>query len=471
MSAPKAVAATIRLTVPVGGARPAPPVGPALGQYRLNLMAFCKDFNARTQKYKSDTPMAVTITAFRDNTFDFTVKSPSVSWYLKKAAGVESGSSRPGHVTASSLSIRHVYEIAKVKQSDPYLQNMPLESISKSIIGTANTMGIKIVWLIIGVRSCVCTIAASTGAGVGCYNTITCNGAGSITGIFYEFSSSYIGQIQFAKLNLSVFQHLERLQVTGLELEGRSHQKLLSSNSIGGTLPILLTNLTRLELIVISYNTLAGSLPSSLHQLINLRELRLNNNSINGTLPVSLKNLTQLGVLHISSNQLHGSIPSNLHQLTNLQELCLDNNAISGNLVPLAVGGLAQLTTINLSHNLIYGEIPPIIANLPKLKLSDLSYNNLTGMVPLHIVDIVYIDISYNYLKGPIANGFPPDALIGNKNLSYTMVVSKKCDVYSFEVVALETLVGRHPKEILSSLQSACTHGLTLCEVLDQRLP
>ena len=126
MSIPKAVAATIRLTVPAGGARPAPPVGPALGQYRLNLMAFCKDFNARTQKYKADTPMAVTITAYKDNTFEFAVKSPPVSWYLKKAAGVESGSSRPGHVTSSSVSVRHVYEIAKAKQSDPYLQNMLL---------------------------------------------------------------------------------------------------------------------------------------------------------------------------------------------------------------------------------------------------------------------------------------------------------------------------------------------------------
>ncbi|OIW05240.1 hypothetical protein TanjilG_21225 [Lupinus angustifolius] len=139
------VAATIRLTVPAGGARPAPPVGPALGQYRLNLMAFCKDFNARTQKYKSDTPMAVTITAFKDNTFEFTVKTPSVTWYLKKAAGVESGSGRPGHVTTSTLSLRHVYDIAKVKQSDPYLQNMNLESICKNIIGTANSMGIQVV--------------------------------------------------------------------------------------------------------------------------------------------------------------------------------------------------------------------------------------------------------------------------------------------------------------------------------------
>ncbi|XP_068657441.1 uncharacterized protein [Aristolochia californica] len=139
------VAATIRLTVSAGGARPAPPVGPALGQYRLNLMAFCKDFNARTQKYKPDTPMAVTITAFKDNTFEFTVKSPSVTWYLKKAAGIESGSSRPGHVTASSVTLKHIYEIAKIKQSDPYCQYMSLDSISKSIIGTANSMGLKVV--------------------------------------------------------------------------------------------------------------------------------------------------------------------------------------------------------------------------------------------------------------------------------------------------------------------------------------
>ncbi|KAJ6824854.1 54S ribosomal protein L19, mitochondrial-like [Iris pallida] len=89
------ISATIKLTVPAGAARPAPPVGPALGQYRLNLMAFCKDFNARTQKYKPDTPMAVTITAFKDNTFEFVVKSPSVTWYLKRAAGIESGSGPP----------------------------------------------------------------------------------------------------------------------------------------------------------------------------------------------------------------------------------------------------------------------------------------------------------------------------------------------------------------------------------------
>ncbi|KAJ3682406.1 hypothetical protein LUZ60_014979 [Juncus effusus] len=139
------VLATIRLTVPAGGARPAPPVGPALGSYRLNLMAFCKDFNARTQKYKPDTPMAVNLTAYKDNTFEFTVKSPSVTWFLKKAAGIESGSGRPGHVSVTEIGLRHVYEIAKIKQADPFKKHLSIEAICKSIIGTANSMGIQVV--------------------------------------------------------------------------------------------------------------------------------------------------------------------------------------------------------------------------------------------------------------------------------------------------------------------------------------
>eukprot|EP01018_Ginkgo_biloba_P033925 Gb_09384 [translate_table: standard] len=138
------VAAMIRMVVPAGQARPAPPVGPALGQYRLNLMTFCKEFNARTQNIKPETPMSVMVTAYKDNTFEFTVKSPSVTWYLKKAAGIQSGSSKPGHQIAGTITVKHIYEIAKVKQSDPYCQYMSLESICKSIISTARTMGIQV---------------------------------------------------------------------------------------------------------------------------------------------------------------------------------------------------------------------------------------------------------------------------------------------------------------------------------------
>ncbi|XP_074312389.1 large ribosomal subunit protein uL11m-like [Silene latifolia] len=141
----KAVATTIKLIVPAGAAKPAPPVGPVLGAAGLNTMAFCKDFNARTQKFKPDTPMAVKITAYKDRTFEFTVKSPSVPWYLKKAAGLESASVRPGHIVASSVSVKHVYEIAKIKKEDPGSAHLPLEGICKSIVGTAKSMGIKVV--------------------------------------------------------------------------------------------------------------------------------------------------------------------------------------------------------------------------------------------------------------------------------------------------------------------------------------
>ncbi|GAB2218477.1 hypothetical protein Droror1_Dr00001701 [Drosera rotundifolia] len=141
----KPIAATIRLTVPAGAARPAPPVGPALGQYRLNLMTFCKDFNARTQKYKPDTPISVKITAYKDNTFDFVVKSPPVSWYLKKAAGIELGSGRAGHLVAGTVTLKHVYEIGKVKGEDGGGKGVGLESLCRSVIGTARSMGIGVV--------------------------------------------------------------------------------------------------------------------------------------------------------------------------------------------------------------------------------------------------------------------------------------------------------------------------------------
>ncbi|KAJ3690065.1 hypothetical protein LUZ61_019229 [Rhynchospora tenuis] len=139
------VAAKIRLTVPAGNARPAPPIGTALGFYRVNLMAFCKDFNARTQKYKPDTPMSVNVTIYHDKSFEFIIKSPSVSWFLKKAAGIESGSGEPGHVSVSTISLRHVYEIAKIKQGDLTCKHLSIEAICKSIIGTANSMGLEVV--------------------------------------------------------------------------------------------------------------------------------------------------------------------------------------------------------------------------------------------------------------------------------------------------------------------------------------
>lgn len=142
--AAKQVSAIIRLVVNAGQAKPAPPVGPALGQHRLNLMAFCKDFNARTQSIKSDVPMSVMVTAYKDNSFEFIVKSPSTSYFLKKAAGLQSGGGNAGHKVAGFVTPKHIYEIAKIKQADPDCQYMSLEAISKSIMGTARSMGIEV---------------------------------------------------------------------------------------------------------------------------------------------------------------------------------------------------------------------------------------------------------------------------------------------------------------------------------------
>lgn len=92
-------------------------------------MAFYKDSNACTQKFKPGTSMFITIMTFKDHMFEFTFKSPSVTWYLKQAMDVASSSSQPGHVTALTATLKQVYEISKVKRSDPHCQHMPLESI------------------------------------------------------------------------------------------------------------------------------------------------------------------------------------------------------------------------------------------------------------------------------------------------------------------------------------------------------
>eukprot|EP00271_Cylindrocystis_brebissonii_P011087 TRINITY_DN27799_c0_g1_i1.p1 TRINITY_DN27799_c0_g1~~TRINITY_DN27799_c0_g1_i1.p1 ORF type:complete len:152 (+),score=17.01 TRINITY_DN27799_c0_g1_i1:321-776(+) len=140
----KPVATVIRLVINAGGAKPAPPVGPALGQHGLNLMAFCKDFNARTQHFRPEVPIPVLLTAYKDRTFDFIIKSPRVSYLLKKAAGIHLGSTQAGHETAGVVTLKHIYHIALIKQQDPDCQYMPLIGICRSIIGSARSIGITV---------------------------------------------------------------------------------------------------------------------------------------------------------------------------------------------------------------------------------------------------------------------------------------------------------------------------------------
>lgn len=140
----KKITSYIKLTIPAGKATPAPPIGPALGQRQLNIMEFCKAFNAATQNMEASTPVPVVITAFEDKSFTFITKTPPASYYLKKFANVEKGSKAPkkegviGRVKESDL-----LEIARIKMAD--LNANDLEAAAKMIRGSAESMGIEII--------------------------------------------------------------------------------------------------------------------------------------------------------------------------------------------------------------------------------------------------------------------------------------------------------------------------------------
>jgi large subunit ribosomal protein L11 len=131
----------IKLQIPAGKANPAPPVGPALGQHGVNIMAFCKEFNARTQK-EGDTIIPVVISVYADRSFDFILKTPPASVLLRKAAKVEKGSGEPHKTKVGTLSKAQVIEIAKLKMVD--LNAHTVEAAVKIVEGTARSMGIQV---------------------------------------------------------------------------------------------------------------------------------------------------------------------------------------------------------------------------------------------------------------------------------------------------------------------------------------
>mmetsp|Transcript_7431 Transcript_7431/g.18554 ORF Transcript_7431/g.18554 Transcript_7431/m.18554 type:complete len:157 (+) Transcript_7431:265-735(+) len=139
----RVVSGLIRLTVPAGKAAPAPPVGPALGQKGLNLMDFCKSFNEKTKVYKDNTPIPVLITAYSDRTFTYTTKQPPVQHMLKLAAGIQKGTGQPGKEFVGEISIKKIYEIAKVKQLD--MEHVGLEAVCSQICATAHNIGLRVV--------------------------------------------------------------------------------------------------------------------------------------------------------------------------------------------------------------------------------------------------------------------------------------------------------------------------------------
>ena len=139
----KKVVGFIKLQVPAGQANPSPPIGPALGQRGLNIMEFCKQFNAQTQKMEAGMPIPVTITAYGDRTFTFVMRTPPASYFLKKAAKLESGSKTPGRDPAGKVTKAQIREIAEKKMVD--LNANDIEAACRMIAGSARSMGLEVV--------------------------------------------------------------------------------------------------------------------------------------------------------------------------------------------------------------------------------------------------------------------------------------------------------------------------------------
>ncbi|RMH46135.1 MAG: 50S ribosomal protein L11 [Alphaproteobacteria bacterium] len=138
----KKVIGSLKLQVPAGKANPSPPIGPALGQRGINIMGFCKEFNARTQDYEAGTPLPTIITYYQDKSFTFEIKTPPASYLLKKAAKIQSGSKTPGRAVAGTVTARQVREIAAAKMKD--LNANSIEAAMKIILGSARSMGIEV---------------------------------------------------------------------------------------------------------------------------------------------------------------------------------------------------------------------------------------------------------------------------------------------------------------------------------------
>jgi len=139
----KKIVGFIKLQVPAGKANPSPPIGPALGQRGLNIMEFCKAFNAQTQGMEAGMPIPVVITAYADRTFSFITKTPPVTYFLKKAAGVQKGTTTPGKGTVGKVTMTQIREIAEKKMQD--LNANDVDAASAMIIGSARSMGLQVV--------------------------------------------------------------------------------------------------------------------------------------------------------------------------------------------------------------------------------------------------------------------------------------------------------------------------------------
>ena len=146
----KKLAGVMKLQIPAGKANPSPPVGPALGQRGINIMEFCKAFNAKTQEMEPGAPVPTVITYYADKSFSFETRTPPASFYLKKAAGLKpvgkrnrpKGSDKPGRASAGTVTVKQVREIAEAKMKD--LSANDVEQAMKIILGSARSIGIEV---------------------------------------------------------------------------------------------------------------------------------------------------------------------------------------------------------------------------------------------------------------------------------------------------------------------------------------
>ena len=139
----KKILGYIKLQVPAGSATPSPPIGPALGQRGVNIMGFCKEFNARTEKEQKGTPLPTVITVYQDKSFTFVTKTPPATHYLTQALGLKSGSKLPGRDVAGSITRAQLRDIAEKKMKD--LNANDIEAAAKIIEGSARAMGLNVV--------------------------------------------------------------------------------------------------------------------------------------------------------------------------------------------------------------------------------------------------------------------------------------------------------------------------------------
>ena len=145
----KKIAGYIKLQVPAGAANPSPPIGPALGQRGVNIMEFCKSFNAKTKDLEQGTPIPVKITVYSDRSFTFEMRNPPATYLIKKAAGLKptgkggSGSKEPGRLVAGQVTVAQLRDIAKLKMKD--MNTNDIDAAARTLAGSARSMGLKVV--------------------------------------------------------------------------------------------------------------------------------------------------------------------------------------------------------------------------------------------------------------------------------------------------------------------------------------